>query len=49
MNIRQPPKTELLFVSNLGWERQETITVEEDLPIDVSFNGIYLEMAEEQS
>ena len=49
MDIRQPPKTELLFVSNLGWERQETITVEEDLPIDVSFNGIYLEMAEEQS
>jgi hypothetical protein len=49
MNLRQPPVTERLFVSNLGWERQETITIEEPLPIDVSVNGLYLEMAQEQS
>lgn len=39
--------TDDIFVTNLGWDRLQTITVEEDLPIALHVLGTFAEMAAE--
>ena len=45
MDTAEPPKTEYVKTSTLGYDFDAQITIEEDLPVSTTINGIFGELA----
>ena len=47
MNTAEPPKTEYVKITDLGYDLDAIVTIEEDLPISIFVNGIFGEAGED--